>query len=62
MSIYYSPPNNQVDYPSDFDAQINFIIDLDNLDTWQHESTLAYFFDEPMGVRGGFFWKGVLFF
>ena len=41
----YSPSNSQ-----DFDAQTDCIIDLDHLDTWQHESTQAPGFDEPKGV------------
>ena len=31
---------------------------LDNLDTWQHESTWAHFLDEPKGVIRGVFLKG----
>ena len=54
--------NNCPDGSSDFDAQIDFIIDLDDLDTWQHESTWVYFFDEPKGVIRGFFEGGSNFF
>ena len=47
MSRYYSPPN--------------VIINLDNLDTWQHESTWVHFFDKRKGVIRGFL-KGVQFY
>ena len=51
--------NNCPDGSSDFDTQIDFIIDLDDLDTWQHESTWVYFFWWTEGGYKRVFWRGL---